>query len=93
MNDNKDNNEEDFNKSYTGKIKMSSLFPIEIKGLMKSLGEDAKRRLPIDCLFCLAVYHSESGKIHYVSDMKRIDVPKALRELAKNMEKSIAIEN
>lgn len=73
---------------------LASMTEDEANEYMRLLGQATKCVIPPDALFVLCVFGPEPDKkALYISDCRRLEMPKALHELADKMAADIAKDN
>jgi hypothetical protein len=64
----------------------------DITHYMSLMGRATAEVVPPDAMFCLIVFDPKQ-KAHYVSNARRLEIPKALRELADSLEAEMSKTN
>jgi hypothetical protein len=71
---------------------MAGMTNDEIATYLTLLGRATAEVVPPDALFCVVLF-GPNGKGHYTSNARRLEIPTALREMASELEKTMAPDN
>ena len=71
---------------------LASMNPDQIAAYMTVLGQATASVCPEDATFCLVLF-GPNMQAHYTSNCRRLEMPAALEELARNLRKTMSPNN